>query len=310
MLFQRTIRRPVTLDGIGLHTGEDVRITLLPAPAGTGIIFRVGHDGDAGDRGRAVGAAEIKAVSENVGDTSYATSLVRSDGGRCARVQTVEHLLAALAGLGVDNLYVELSGAEVPIMDGSARPFVDALQGTGLQTLSSRRKYIKVVKPVTVHDGDKIATLLPSPVPRITCRIDFNHPLIMDEEISIDLDAASFDRELADARTFGFLRDIEKLEKAGLAKGASLDNAVVVGEEHILNPGGLRYPDEFVRHKALDLIGDLSLAGMPLIAHAVVDKSGHRLNQLLVRRLLSEKDSWIVLEGEPMLSEASLAAAV
>ncbi len=295
MLFQRTIKGPVTLEGIGLHTGEDVRMTLLPASAGTGVVFRGGR-----------GGKETRAVSENVGDTAYATTLV----GGGTKIQTVEHLLAAFAGLGVDNACVELSGAEVPIMDGSARPFVDALLGAGLQTLPARRRYIKVVRPVEVHDGDKAAALLPSPVPRITCRIDFNHPLIMDQEISIDLDAASFDRELADARTFGFLRDIEMLEKAGLAKGASLDNAVVVGEEHILNPGGLRYPDEFVRHKALDLIGDLSLAGMPLIAHVVADKSGHRLNQLLVRKLLSEKDSWIVLEGEPMLSEAGLAAAV
>ncbi len=279
-------------------------MTLLPAPAGTGIIFRVGGKGDGWRE-------EIKAVSENVGDTSYATTLVggRSSGGG-ARVRTVEHILAALAGLGVDNAYAELSGPEVPIMDGSARPFVDALREAGLQTLSARRRYIKIVKPVTVHDGDKVAALLPSPVARVTCRIEFNHPLIMDQEITIDLDAASFEHEIADARTFGFLRDIEMLEKAGLAKGASLENAVVVGEAHILNPGGLRYPDEFVRHKALDLIGDLSLAGMPIIAHAVMDKSGHQLNQRLVKKLLAEKDAWMVLEGEPVLSEARLATAV
>ena len=298
MLFQHTIKRPVTFGGIGLHSGEDVWMTLLPAPAGTGIIFRVARPGERRE--------EIRAVSGNVGETAYATTLV----GGGTKIQTVEHLLAAFAGLGVDNAYVELTGAEAPIMDGSARPFVDALRAAGLQALSARRRYIKVVRPVEAHEGGKSVSLLPSPVPRITCRIDFSHPLIMDQEISIDLDAASFERELAGARTFGFLRDIEMLEKAGLAKGASLDNAVVVGEEHILNPGGLRWPDEFVRHKALDLIGDLSLAGMPLIAHAVADKPGHGLNKLLVRKLLSEKDSWIVLEGEPMLSEANLAAAV
>ncbi len=278
---------------MGLHSGETVRMELSPAPAGTGIIFRV--DG-----------TEIKAASENVGDTSYATTLEK---GR-VKVRTVEHLLAALAGLQVDNIYVDLSGSEVPIMDGSARAFVDAVLQAGLETLDTRRKYLKLVKAITVHDGDKSATLLPSPVARITCRIDFNHPLILDQDISLDFDPGSFEQELADARTFGFLRDIEMLEKAGLAKGASLDNAVVVGEAHILNPGGLRYPDEFVRHKALDLMGDLSLAGMPLICHAVVDKSGHQLNQRLVRKLLSEKDAWMVLEGEPELMEANLAATV
>ena len=278
---------------MGLHSGETVRMELSPAPAGTGIIFRV--DG-----------TEIKAASENVGDTSYATTLEK---GR-VKVRTVEHLLAALAGLQVDNIYVDLSGSEVPIMDGSARAFVDAVLQAGLETLDTRRKYLKIVKAVTVHDGDKSATLLPSPVARITCRIDFNHPLILDQDISLDFDPGSFEQELADARTFGFLRDIEMLEKAGLAKGASLDNAVVVGEAHILNPGGLRYPDEFVRHKALDLMGDLSLAGMPLICHAVVDKSGHQLNQRLVRKLLSEKDAWMVLDGEPELMEANLAATV
>ena len=278
---------------MGLHSGETVRMELSPAPAGTGIIFRV--DG-----------TEIKAASENVGDTSYATTLEK---GR-VKVRTVEHLLAALAGLQVDNIYVDLSGSEVPIMDGSARAFVDAVLQAGLETLDTRRKYLKLVKAITVHDGDKSATLLPSPVARITCRIDFNHPLILDQDISLDFDPGSFEQELADARTFGFLRDIEMLEKAGLAKGASLDNAVVVGEAHILNPGGLRYPDEFVRHKALDLMGDLSLAGMPLICHAVVDKSGHQLNQRLVRKLLSEKDAWMVLEGEPELMEAELAVAL
>ena len=174
-------------------------------------------------------------------------------------------------------------------MDGSARAFVDAVIEAGTETLDARRKYLKIVKAVTVHDGDKSATLLPSPVARITCRIDFNHPLILDQDISLDFDPDTFDQELADARTFGFLRDIEMLEKAGLAKGASPDNAVVVGEAHILNPDGLRYPDEFVRHKALDLMGDLSLAGMPIIAHAVVDKSGHQLNQRLVREALERK---------------------
>jgi UDP-3-O-[3-hydroxymyristoyl] N-acetylglucosamine deacetylase len=293
MLYQRTIRRPVEFTGVGLHTGETVRMELSPAPAGTGVIFRL--DG-----------TEIEAVSENVGDTSYATTLEK---GR-VKVRTVEHLLAALAGLQVDNVYVDLSGSEVPIMDGSARAFVGALLEAGLETLDARRKYLKIVKAVTVHDGDKSATLLPSPVARITCRIDFNHPLILDQDISLDFDPDSFDHELADARTFGFLRDIEMLEKAGLAKGASLDNAVVVGAAHILNPGGLRYPDEFVRHKALDLLGDLSLAGMPIIAHAVVDKSGHQLNQRLVRKLLAEKEAWMVLEGEPALMEAGLAAAL
>jgi UDP-3-O-[3-hydroxymyristoyl] N-acetylglucosamine deacetylase len=261
-------------------------MVLCPAPPDTGIVFLA--DGK-----------RIKAVCDNVGDTTYATTL--QDGA--TRIRTVEHLLAALAGLSIDNAYVELDGPEVPIMDGSAWPFIEAVREAGITVQGSARRYLKIIKPVTVHDGDKSATLLPSPVSRITYRIDFDHPAISDQSFSMDVEPSTFTEELAGARTFGFMRDVEMLQKAGLARGGSLENAVVMDDEHILNEEGLRYHNEFVRHKMLDAVGDLSLVGMPIIGHLVADKSGHWLNHRLVLEVLSHPDSWMVLEGEPAFEE-------
>lgn len=288
MLYQRTINNEIKIEGIGLHSGRAAHMVLCSAPADTGVVFVV--DG-----------VRIKASRENVADTAYATSLSK-DG---VTVRTVEHILSALAGMGVDNVYVELDGPEVPIMDGSAWPFVRAISESGLRVQGAGRRFIKVVKPVTVHLGDKSASLLPSPSFRITYRIDFKHPLLTDQSLSLDVDAASFETELARARTFGFVRDVEMLRKAGLARGASLENAVAIDDGHILNKEGLRYKDEFVRHKMLDAVGDLSLAGMPVIGHLVADKSGHHLNSLLVRELLARKDAWIMVEGAPAFDESS-----
>ncbi len=282
MLSQRTIKKTVRMEGVGLHSGEKTSLVLHPAPVNTGIIF-------------ISGGVHIKASHENVGDTTYATSL-QKDG---QRVRTVEHLLAALAGMSIDNVFVELSGGEVPIMDGSAWPFVQALREAGAEAQEAPRRYLKIVKPVTVHDGDKSATLLPSPVPRITYRIDFPHPMIEDQSRSMDLDQLLFEEELSPARTFGFLKEVEMLRAAGLAKGGSLKNAVVMGEAQVLNEEGLRFPDEFVRHKMLDAVGDFSLLGMPFIGHLVADKSGHKLNHILVGEVLASRDSWIIVEGEP-----------
>lgn len=293
MFYQKTIQDRITLEGVGLHTGKHVRMTMCPAPADTGVVFSV--------KGRI-----IRASYENVADTSYATTLQAGN----VRVRTVEHLLSALAGLSIDNVYIEMDGEEVPILDGSAWPFVSAINQAGIVALNVPRRYMKIVKAVTVHEGDKSATLLPSPVPRITYRIDFEHPLISDQNRSMDLDSGSFEREIAGARTFGFLKDADMLRKAGLALGCSLENAVVIDGDRILNEGGLRYPDEFVRHKMLDAVGDVALLGMPFIAHLVADKSGHGLNQRLVREAIARQECWISVEGEPELVEADLGMAM
>ena len=289
MLYQKTIRDGFEVKGVGLHSGQDVRMVVSPAPPDTGIVFVV--DGSV-----------VKASHDAVTDTSYATSLERGGAG----VRTVEHLLAAFAGLMIDNAYVELDGGEVPILDGSAWPFVKLLKEAGQAVQTAPRRYLKILKPVTVHDGDKSATLLPSPVQRITYRIDFRHPLLSDQSLSLELDPIRFEGELAAARTFGFLRDVEMLRKAGLARGGSLDNAVVLDDERILNPEGLRFDDEFVRHKMMDAVGDLALLGMPFIGHLVADKSGHRLNHRLVREIMARKDCWIIVEGETETDDATL----
>ena len=280
MLYQKTIKESIKIEGVGLHSGEKVSMELCPAPPDTGVVFR--RDG-----------VSIKALRENVAGTSYATSLVRAG----VHVRTVEHLLSALAGLAVDNLYVEMEGGEVPIIDGSAWPFVKAIIEAGTISHGAARRFLKVVRPITVTEGDKSATLLPSPIPRITYRIDFDHPLLRNQRYSLDIDTRSFVEELARARTFGFLKDAEMLTKAGLARGGSSDNAIILTDDGIVNQDGLRYPDEFVRHKMMDAIGDLSLIGMPVIGHLIADKSGHRLNQRLVQETLLRQDSWIVVEG-------------
>jgi len=278
---QRTLKKGFRLSGVGLHTGKPAAIVVSPAPTDTGIVF-------------ISQGVRIKAGHENVVDTSFATSLGK-DG---VVVRTVEHLLAAFAGMGVDNAFVEIDGPEVPVMDGSSDAFVRAIEDAGLARLDAPRRYIKVVKPITAHDGDKSASLIPSPVSRITYRIDFNHPMLAEQCHSLELGGDSFVRELSTTRTFGFLKDVEMLQKAGLALGGSLDNAVVLDDGRVLNEEGLRFPDEFVRHKMLDAIGDVSLAGLPVIGHLVADKSGHKLNHRLVTELFKNPDCWVVLEGE------------
>lgn len=296
MFYQHTIMKSVTFEGIGLHSGKPSSVVISPAAPHTGIVF-------------VSGGVVIPASYKNVVDTGFATTLGR--GG--VTVRTVEHLLAALAGLGIDNAVVEVDGPEVPVMDGSSVPFVNALTAAGIETQDAHRRHLKVVKPVTVHDGDKSASLLPSPVASVTYRIDFNHPMVADQCLSLELDTEAFVAEVAPTRTFGFLKDVEMLQKAGLALGGSLENAVVVDDGRILNEDGLRFPDEFVRHKILDAIGDVSLAGMPIIGHLVADKSGHALNHRLVCELIANPDCWVILEGadEPVISASmSLTGAV
>lgn len=282
---QRTLKEPITCEGVGLHTGATVKLSLIPAPANHGVVF-VRTDVER--------PVEIHALAKNVVDTSSLATTLGKDG---VKVGTVEHLLAALAGLGIDNVRVELDGPEVPIMDGSAAPFAYLVKTAGIRVLAEPKSFIVLKKSVTVTDGDKEATLSPASRFKIDCTIDFKHPLISDQAINFEFSDHGFSREIARARTFGFLRDVEMLKKAGLARGGTLENAIVVDEFSILNPDGLRFPDEFVRHKLLDAIGDVSLFGHPVIGHLRVVKSGHALNHKLVTRVLSDPANFAVVRA-------------
>lgn len=281
---QRTIKNNIFCEGIGLHTGKTVQMTLKPAPAGVGVVF-IRTD---------LANAEIRALASNTAATSYATTLSSNN----ASVKTVEHLLAAFAGLNIDNVYVELNAEEVPIMDGSARPFVKLIADAGIATQETAQPALKVIKPVFVREGNKQLAIWPAETTSISYFIDFNHPMLKEQSLQYQPTEETFLREVSEARTFGFMSDVETLRANGLAKGASLDNAVALGKDSVLNKDGLRYWDEFVRHKILDLIGDLSLAGMPIIGHIVAHKSGHGLNAQMVGKLLSSPESWILV-GTP-----------
>jgi UDP-3-O-[3-hydroxymyristoyl] N-acetylglucosamine deacetylase len=279
---QRTLQHRATLEGVGLHSGAPVRLTLCPAPQDSGIVF---------ERIDLMPRVEIPALAEYVVDTTLNTSLGK--GG--ARIGTVEHLMAALVGCGIDNARIEVEGPEVPILDGSSAPFVQLVREAGIKQQRVTRRYLHVKRPITVQEGDKLVRLVPARRFSIRCTIDFKHPLISDQRYELELSEKAFQKEIARARTFGFKRDVERLHAAGLARGGSLENAVVVDDFHILNPEGLRFPDEFVRHKILDAVGDLALAGMPVIGRLEAVKSGHAMNHALVRRALSEPGSCAVV---------------
>jgi UDP-3-O-[3-hydroxymyristoyl] N-acetylglucosamine deacetylase len=281
MLRQRTIKAGIKATGIGLHTGKKVTMSLRPAPVDAGIVFR---------RVDLASAADIRASADAVTDTRLCSAL-ESNG---AKVATVEHLMSALAGLGIDNLYVDLSGPEVPIMDGSAAPFVFLLQSAGLEELNAPKKFFRVRRAVEVRDGDKWARFDPYDGFRLTFSIIFDHPVFdrAGQTITVDLAETSYAKEVARARTFGFVQDVEAMRNAGLALGGSLDNAVVLDEYRVLNTDGLRYADEFVKHKVLDAIGDLYLVGHPLIGAFSAHKSGHALNNQLLRALMADLEAW------------------
>lgn len=278
---QRTIKNVIRATGVGLHSGEKVYLTLRPAAVDTGIVFR---------RVDVEPAVEIPADAELVSETTLCTGLSR-DG---AKVQTVEHLMSALAGLGLDNLYVDLSAAEVPIMDGSAGPFVFLLQSGGIVEQGAAKRFIRIKRPVEVRDGDKIARFEPYDGFRLGFTIDFNHPAIPSTQSRavIEFSTENYIREVSRARTFGFMRDLEYMRERNLGLGGSMDNAIVLDEFRVLNDDGLRYGDEFVRHKILDAIGDLYLAGHAVIGAFEGYKSGHALNNKLVRALLAERSAW------------------
>jgi UDP-3-O-[3-hydroxymyristoyl] N-acetylglucosamine deacetylase len=281
---QRTLEQTVTTRGVGLHTGAQVTLTLRPAPADHGIVFH---------RVDLPGSPAIAATARNVVDTALATNLGNGE----ARVGTVEHLLAALSGLGIDNLRVEVDGPEVPILDGSSGPFLYLVRSAGIRILEAPKSFVVIRRPVVLRDGDREASLSPCDRLRIDCAIDFHHPLVPGQSLSIDFSSSTFTRELARARTFGFLKDVERMKSSGLARGGSLENAIVVDEFSILNPEGLRYPDEFVRHKALDALGDLALFGHPVIGLLRVSKSGHALHHRLVNRVLADATQYSVVRA-------------
>lgn len=290
MLKQRTLSNVIRATGVGLHTGEKVFLTLKPAPVDTGIVFyRVDLESP----------VEIKAKPESVTETVMSTT-IESAG---VKISTVEHLMSAFAGMGVDNAYVELSTHEVPIMDGSAAPFVFLLQSAGIAEQNKPKTFIRIKKPLEVRDGDKWVRLEPFDGFKVTFTIDFDHPIFKNsvQHATVDFSTTSFIKEVSRARTFGFMDDLENLRKAGLARGGSIDNAIVMDSYNILNDDGLRYRDEFVKHKILDAVGDLYLLGHSLIGAFSAHKSGHALNNRILRKLVTEQDAWelTTLRDEP-----------
>jgi UDP-3-O-[3-hydroxymyristoyl] N-acetylglucosamine deacetylase len=281
MLKQRTLKNSIRATGVGLHTGRKVLMALRPAPANSGITFR---------RTDLDEAVDIPARAENVGETTLGTSLARGS----ARVSTVEHLMSALAGLGIDNLVVELSAGEVPIMDGSAAPFVFLLQSAGVEEQNAPKRFVRIKKSVKVEDGDKWARFDPYDGFKVNFEIEFDHPVFKrrSQVASMDFSTTTFLREVSRARTFGFMRDLEYMRSRNLALGGNLDNAIVLDDYRILNEDGLRYEDEFVKHKILDAIGDLYLLGHSLIGEFSGYKSGHGLNNRLLRTLVADASAW------------------
>jgi UDP-3-O-[3-hydroxymyristoyl] N-acetylglucosamine deacetylase len=284
---QRTLKNMIRATGVGLHTGAKVYMTLRPAAPNTGIVFR---------RTDLAPPVSIRGEPYAVGDTRLSSSLEK-DG---VKVATVEHLMSALAGLGIDNAFVDLTAPEVPIMDGSAGPFVFLLQSAGAEEQNALKRFIRVLKPVEVRDGDKWVRFDPHEGYKLTMSIDFAHPVFdkMPQSVTVDFSTTSYVREVSRARTFGFMQDVETMRSQGLALGGSLDNAIVMDEYRVLNTDGLRYEDEFVKHKVLDAIGDLYLLGYPLIGAFSGHKTGHALNNKLLRRLLQDKPSWELVSFE------------
>jgi UDP-3-O-[3-hydroxymyristoyl] N-acetylglucosamine deacetylase len=284
MASQHTIARAFAVEGIGVHSGIAATVTVMPAPAGHGRVVRRGPDGH-----------RVPAHAASVSQTELSTVLGEGADG----VGTVEHLLAALHGLGIDNVLIEVDGPEMPILDGSARDFVAAIDEAGLMAQAAPRRMIEVLHPVRVELGSSTGELLPHDGGlRLDVEIDFPHPMIGRQALVVDLTPASFRRELMAARTFGFLKDVERLTAVGRGRGASLDNTIVLDDERVLNQGGLRAPDEFVRHKMLDAVGDLALAGLPIVGRYRSVCGSHRLNVAVVRALLADRSAWTVTERQ------------
>ena len=277
--LQKTLSQNISASGTGMHSGKQANLAIKPAPENHGIKFR---------RLDLPGTQDIQAIFKMVVDTSLATVL----GINGAIVSTIEHLMASFAGLGIDNALVEIDNYEIPIMDGSAWDFTNLIQNAGIKKQDAPQHFIIIKKPIEITDNDKSVIIYPEPNFKITCRIDFANPLIGKQEIIFDRAKNNFGKDISHARTFGFVQDLELLKKFSLAKGGSLDNAIVIDKDRILNEEGLRYPDEFVRHKLLDSLGDFALLGMPIQGHIVTHKSGHALNHLFIKKLLKNNDAW------------------
>jgi UDP-3-O-[3-hydroxymyristoyl] N-acetylglucosamine deacetylase len=284
MFLQRTVKKEISCKSVGLHSGRKILMSISPAEVDDGIVFV---------RKDMTGKNTVRADVHNVVDTTLATTI--ASGG--VAVSTVEHLMSAFSGMGVDNAIVGIDAAELPIMDGSARPFVELLKNVGTKVQGKAKKLLVITKNVSVAEGDGSAMFLPSPEFQITYDIHFNHKEIGSQLYHFKFSDVSYENEICDARTFGFLRDVEYLQARGLALGGSLKNAIVLDDNRIINKEGLRCPDEFVRHKILDAIGDLSLLGIPIIGHFVASRSGHRLNNLLLKELLKQPESWTIVNN-------------
>jgi UDP-3-O-[3-hydroxymyristoyl] N-acetylglucosamine deacetylase len=293
MKYQTTIKKEVNCSGIGLHSGKRVNIRLLPASSNSGIIFKRTD----------LNNTTIPIDTKNLGNFDCATTLCCND----IFINTVEHFLASLYGLGIDNLIIEIDSDELPIMDGSAAPFIYLLHEAGLKSLQSKRLYLRILKPVKVSENGSNIVIFPSDTFKITYTIEFNHPLIKRQTYSLEINEKNFCEEIAPARTFGFLREVEMLRKRGLARGGSLANAVIVSDSGLLN-GGLRFRDEFVRHKILDAIGDFSFLRNRVLGHVVAYKAGHKLHLDLVKKILKQKESWEIVKGKPDKKQADYAS--
>jgi UDP-3-O-[3-hydroxymyristoyl] N-acetylglucosamine deacetylase len=281
MLRQRTLKNTIRATGVGLHSGKKVLMVLKPAAADTGVVF---HRTDLDNQ------VDVPASAENVGETMLGTTLIKDD----SRISTIEHLMSAFAGLGIDNARIELSAEEVPIMDGSAGPFVFLLQSAGIEEQSAPKRFARILKPVQVEDGDKWARFTPYNGYKVNFEIEFNHPIFKkrDQTATMDFSTTSFLREISRARTFGFMRDLEFMRSRNLALGGTLENAIMLDDTRVLNEEGLRYEDEFVKHKILDAIGDLYLLGRSILGEFSGFKSGHGLNNRLLRKLIATPDAW------------------
>jgi UDP-3-O-[3-hydroxymyristoyl] N-acetylglucosamine deacetylase len=288
---QQTVASKAGLSGIGLHTGVKVNLELSPAPANTGIVFRrTDLDG-----------FPIEALAKNVARVSYATSLMKKG----VLISTTEHLLSALAACQVDNAYVDLDNLELPIVDGSALPFYKLIRAAGLRRQRAWRAHARILKPVEAVDGAKRIAVYPAETFHVTYRISFLHPLIGNQELCYRAEESNYETEVAPARTFGFIEEVEALRASGLVRGGSLENAIVLTRDGLLNPEGLRFPDEFCRHKILDSIGDLSLLGYPLIGHVVADRAGHAMHLALITRLLRDKSAWELVPAKRLEPRAA-----
>jgi len=287
MVKQRTLKNLIRAVGVGVHTGKKVYITLRPAPVNTGVVFR---------RVDLNPVIDVPALEENVGDTTLSSCLVKNG----VRIATIEHLMSAFAGLGIDNVYVDISAPEVPIMDGSAAPFVFLIRSAGIEEQNAAKRFLKINRKIKVKDGDKWACIEPYNGFKVSFTIDFNHPVFLDlpQTATVDFARASFTKEVSRARTFGLLSDYERLRANNLALGSSLDNAIVVDEYRVINDDGLRYKDEFVKHKMLDAIGDLYLLGCSVIGSFSGYKSGHALNNTLLKTLLANENAWEIVTFE------------